>query len=218
MDFYENVRNDYVYVIDDTSHNKKLRGLDITNDIKSATKYILSALRLNGAINLIEQDLSQYVKANECYEIGLARKNVTYDYMLYQVRSGTVGLQLQSFLSLPLLNSSEVLMLAKKKRGFLSRVELDGDTFYYCNYNNSNLKAMEELGYNILTIGNAPIKNVSFLRIQDYSIFEMTRPLDIQVLKINVYLVSDRIIDGTDNFLVATLPAEKRSRIDRKNH
>ena len=145
IDFYENVRNDYVYVIVDTMDRYTIRTVYLVDNMRSAAEHILAALGIKGSSEQLNYDLSQYVKAGRAYEIGFARKKVEYDilqpydYMLYQVRHGAVGAHMPSFLSWPSLRSTQPLMLAKKSLGLFSRNKTIPDELYYCNYNSNNL-------------------------------------------------------------------------------
>lgn len=213
IDFYENVRNDYVYVIVDTMDRNTIRTVYLVDNIRSAAEHVLAKIGIKGSVEQLNYDLSQYVKTGRSYEIGFARKNVEYDsirpydYMLYQVGHGAIGAHMPSFLSWPSLRSTQPLMLAKKSRGLFSRNKAKDDELYYCNYNGDNLNIIEEKGYIRLRIGNIPVEKIECERVLDYPIFKFDETVTFRKLKIDVFLVPDRVIDGTNNFFVVTVPS-----------
>ena len=212
IDFYENVRNDYVYVIVDKMVRNTIHAVYLVDNIRLAAEHVLSKIGIKGSVEQLNYDLSQYVKTGRSYEIGFARKNVQYDslrpydYMLYQVGHRDIGSHMPSFLLCPSLSSTQPLMLAKKSRGLFSRNIAKADELYYCNYNGDNLSIIEEKGYIRLRIGNIPVEKIECERVLDYPIFKFDETAIFRKLKIDVFIVPDRVIDGTDNFFVVTVP------------
>lgn len=222
IDFYENVRNDYVYVIVDTIDRDRLRTVYLVDNIRTAAEQVIAKLGIKASIEQLNNDLSQYVKAGRSYEIGFARKNIEYnnswpyDYMLYQVGHGAPGAHMPAFLSWPSLRSTAPLMLAKRSRGIITIIR-DEDKLYYSNYTNDNLNIVEEQGYNRLLIGGILGEKIECERVLDYPIFKRNYIGTFLKLKIDLFLVPDRVIDGTNKFFVVTVPTTMSPVPDERN-
>lgn len=135
-----------------------------------------------------------------------------YDNLLYQVNEENGTVYVPSFISWPTLNSKQN-MICKKSRGLLQSEE---EKIYYSDFTDDDLDFIERSGYNHITIMDNKYRMI-FERVDNTSIFK-TRVIINSVSKF-FFLLSDRFIDGSNKFLIATLP-DKSERFfnKRRNH
>lgn len=215
MEFYENVRNDYVYV---TVHKDSQDFyIEVHAIITDAFHLVLRKLRtfqISNDLTTIEQlyysNISQYLKPSESYEIGLARKNyiytqgVFYDHLLYKVDSRATSV-VNSLVSYPELLSPTMLIIGKQSSGMLISTVVDNDV-YYCDYTDDNLMVIETKAYNALLIRTGDRKSADFFRLRGQRIFRCVLSSIKKIKYSGLFLVPPGLIDNYSTFMLVVMP------------
>ena len=221
IDFYENVRKDYIYVVEIISTSRNLAGdnrvnIKISYDIQSAFNIVFGALHIDDNnrrmmiaryTDYIGTNLFIYLKPETVQiTIGLAHKNIysykagqAYGYTLYQITRQNIVRSIPNIEFLPVLDStlevaflSEGMLLSK----FNDNIYYGDVTTKYLTYGITNKYKSLHLSDNNVLFSN--LTTGAYVgRIASYS--EMSGLL---------VLVPGVDIDGSDEYNVVVLPYE----------
>ena len=218
LDFYENVLDDYVYVLL-VVHGTNTIAVRIFSDIKEAFVELLSRIKyelgyitrdwrkqlLNDYPTYVNQDLSQYLDNTTTRQlaIGLARKNTVhkqtmpYDYLLYKAEYPNINITAANLLAFPNLHPIDNTAIAYKN---IDKLNTD---IYYGDVNDEFLAyitlhkySMFKVSDDELVLNLVPIHNIYYGLLFDMD----------DMLSAIIVLTSDILIDGSNKYRIVTLP------------
>lgn len=206
IDFYENVRNDYIYVVvaDVTIRYHRNPNIVRPNITFYPVTSIKSAFALIKTFPTIMQVAGTiFATYYNKFEIGLARKNKlydlkAYDFLLFELTDNT---EFGDYYNWPVLNLGHPIVLAQKN---IKQLSTEIPTNLYCDFTDVDLHRIMLSNYSTIHIRYNDIM-ITFSERLDTSIY-----LGLFGIKstFHMFVIPDYLIDGTNKILIVTLPTD----------
>ena len=216
IDFYLNVRKDYIYVVTKQRTDDTETMIKMAYDIKTAFSYILNLLQFHSedrqqmlqhyAFYMTENISGALSSGTKQITISIARKNklytatMPYEYVLYEITKINTTRMIPDVASFPHLDSSLQTVFASPSNRIAF---LPDETIYYGDINTAYLRHVVDQRYEILNL----FDNIRFYFQPGPNLYRaaVVYIQDYQPVTWILVLISDKFIDGSDEFRLVAL-------------